>query len=167
MTLVGSPQVIFLDEPTTGLDPRSRRTMWDAIRDLAAGGVTILLTTQYLDEADHLADRIAVLDHGRIVAEGTADELKRRIPGGHVRLQFPEPDALRSAAGQLDAASADEERLALQVPSNGSVASLRRLLEQLDAADIEVAQLSIHTPDLDDVFFAVTGHPAGEATPVP
>ena len=167
MTLVGSPQVIFLDEPTTGLDPRSRRTMWDAIRELAAGGVTILLTTQYLDEADELADRIAVLDHGRIVAEGTADELKRRIPGGHVRLQFAEPDALRAAAGLLGAASADEERLELQVPSDGSVASLRRLLEQLDDADIEVAQLSIHTPDLDDVFFAVTGQPAGEATPVP
>ena len=167
MTLVGSPQVIFLDEPTTGLDPRSRRTMWDAIRELAAGGVTILLTTQYLDEADELADRIAVLDRGRIVAEGTADELKRRIPGGHVRLQFPEADELRAAAGLLDSASADEERLELQVPSDACVASLRRLLEQLDAADIEVAQLSIHTPDLDDVFFAVTGHPAGEATPVP
>jgi ABC-2 type transport system ATP-binding protein len=167
MTLVGSPQVIFLDEPTTGLDPRSRRTMWDAIRGLAAGGVTILLTTQYLDEADELADRIAVLDHGRIVAEGTADELKRRIPGGHVRLQFAEPDALRSAADLLGVASADEERLELQVASDGSVASLRRLLEQLDAADIEVAQLSIHTPDLDDVFFAVTGQPAGDPTPVP
>jgi ABC-2 type transport system ATP-binding protein len=167
MTLVRSPQVIFLDEPTTGLDPRSRRTMWDAIRDLAAGGVTILLTTQYLDEADELADRIAVLDHGRIVAEGTADELKRRISGAHVRLQFPEPEALRSAASLLDAASADEERLELQVPSDASVASLRRLLEQLDDADIEVAQLSIHTPDLDDVFFAVTGRPAGEAIPVP
>ncbi len=162
MTLVGSPQVIFLDEPTTGLDPRSRRTMWDAIRELAAGGVTILLTTQYLDEADELADHIAVLDHGQIVAEGTADELKRRIPGGHVRLQFAELDALRSASGLLDAASADEERLELQVPSDASVATLRRLLEQLDAADIEVAQLSIHTPNLDDVFFAVTG-----ATPVP
>ena len=167
MTLVGSPQVIFLDEPTTGLDPRSRRTMWDAIRELAAGGVTILLTTQYLDEADELADRIAVLDHGRIVAEGTADELKRRIPGGHVRLRFAEPDVLRSAAGLLEVASADEERLELQVPSDASVASLRRLLEQLDDADIEVAQLSIHTPDLDDVFFAVTGQPAGEATPLP
>src|SRR5919205_1419227 len=134
MTLVGSPRVIFLDEPTTGLDPRSRRTMWEAIRELVAAGITIFLTTQYLDEADELADRIAVLDRGRIVAEGSADELKRRIPGGHVRLEFPEPDALRAAAGLLDAASTDEERLELQVPSDGSVASLRRLLEQLDAA---------------------------------
>ncbi len=163
MTLVGSPRVIFLDEPTTGLDPRSRRTMWDIIRDLVAGGVTIFLTTQYLDEADELADRVAVIDHGRIVAEGTADELKRRLPGGHVRLQFPEPEALRAAAGLLDAASADEERLELQVPSDGSVAALRHLLAQLDDADIDVAQLSIHTPDLDDVFFAVTGRAAGEA----
>ena len=167
MTLVGRPQVIFLDEPTTGLDPRSRRTMWEAIRELAAGGVTILLTTQYLDEADELADRIAVLDRGRIVAEGTAEELKRRIPGGHVRLRFPERDTLRMAAGLLDGACADDERLELHVPSDGSVASLRRLLERLDVADIEVAQLSIHTPDLDDVFFAVTGHPAGAATPAP
>jgi ABC-2 type transport system ATP-binding protein len=166
MTLVGSPRVIFLDEPTTGLDPRSRRTMWDAIRALAAGGVTILLTTQYLDEADELADRIAVLDRGRIVAEGTPDELKRLIPGGHVRLQFPEADALRAAADLLDATAADEERLELEVPSDGSVAALRQLLAQLDDADIEVAQLSIQTPDLDDVFFAVTGRPAGEETPV-
>jgi ABC-2 type transport system ATP-binding protein len=167
MTLVGSPRIIFLDEPTTGLDPRSRRTMWDIIRELVAGGVTIFLTTQYLDEADELADRVAVIDHGRIVAEGTADELKRRLPGGHVRLQFPEPEALRAAAGLLDAASADEERLELQMPSDGSVAALRHLLAQLDDADIDVAQLSIHTPDLDDVFFAVTGRAAGEATPVP
>ena len=167
MTLVGSPRVIFLDEPTTGLDPRSRRTMWGIIRELVAGGVTIFLTTQYLDEADELADRIAVIDHGRIVAEGTADELKRRIPGGHVRLQFPEPDALRAAAGLLDTASADEERLELQVSSDGSVAALRHLLAQLDDAGIDVAQLSIHTPDLDDVFFAVTGRAAGDATPVP
>jgi ABC-2 type transport system ATP-binding protein len=128
--------------------------------------VTILLTTQYLDEADELADRIAVLDHGRIVAAGTPDELKRLIPGGHVRLQFPEADALRAAAGLLDATEADEERLELEVPSDGSVAALRHLLAQLDEADIEVAQLSIQTPDLDDVFFAVTGRPAGEETPV-
>src|SRR5262249_32613192 len=107
MTLVGSPRVIFLDEPTTGLDPRSRRTTWDSIRDLVADGVTIFLTTQYLDEADHLADQIAVLDRGKIVAEGTAEELKRRIPGGHVQLQFAAPDALHTAAGLLDATSVD------------------------------------------------------------
>jgi ABC-2 type transport system ATP-binding protein len=162
MTLVGSPRVIFLDEPTTGLDPRSRRTMWDSIRGLAAGGVTIFLTTQYLDEADHLADKIAVLDHGRIVAEGTTGELKRRIPGGHVRLRFAATHALGAAASLLDAASRDEDKLLLQVPSDGSVASLRRMLEQLDDACIEVEELSIHTPDLDDVFFAVTGHPTAE-----
>ena len=103
MTLVGSPQVIFLDEPTTGLDPRSRRTMWDSIRELVADGVTILLTTQYLDEADHLADRIAVLDHGRIVAEGSAEELKRRIPAGMSSCSFATPEALHAAADLFDA----------------------------------------------------------------
>jgi ABC-2 type transport system ATP-binding protein len=159
MTLVGSPRVIFLDEPTTGLDPRSRRQMWGDIRELATGGVTIFLTTQYLDEADELADRIAVLDHGRIVADGTPDELKRRIPGGHLQLQFTDPSAMRAAAGLFDGATPDEERLVLRVPGNGDVASLRHLLEQLDGARIAVAGLSIHSPDLDDVFFAVTGQP--------
>ncbi|HUZ22021.1 MAG TPA: ATP-binding cassette domain-containing protein [Acidimicrobiales bacterium] len=163
MTLVGSPNVIFLDEPTTGLDPRSRRTTWEIIRNLAAQGVTIFLTTQYLDEADRLADRIAVLDRGRIVAEGTADALKRRIPGGHVRLEFAAPHALLAAASIIDDASHDEENLVLQVPSDGSVASLRRMLDQLGDAHIEVEQLSIHTPDLDDVFLAVTGHATEEA----
>jgi ABC-2 type transport system ATP-binding protein len=158
MTLVGSPRVILLDEPTTGLDPHSRRQMWDGIRDLAAAGVTIFLTTQYLDEADELADRIVVLGRGRIVAEGTPEELKRRIPGGHVRLQFAGPPTLRAAAALFDGATLDEERLALRVPGNGDVASLRRLLEQLDDARIAVEELSIHAPDLDDVFFAVTGH---------
>src|SRR3984885_6711346 len=159
MTLVGNPRLIFLDEPTTGLDPRSRRTMWQIIRELAAEGVTILLTTQYLDEADHLADRITVLDHGRIAAEGTAAELKRRIPGGHILLRFAAPDALNLAAHLLTEADADEENLTLQVPGDGSLTSLRALLNRLDGAAVEVEQLSIHTPDLDDVFFAVTGHP--------
>jgi ABC-2 type transport system ATP-binding protein len=163
MTLVGSPRVIFLDEPTTGLDPRSRHQMWDDIRELATGGVTIVLTTQYLDEADELADRIAVLDRGRIVAEGTPDELKRRIPdGGHVRLQFADPQALRGAAALFAGATPDEERLVLRVPGNGDVASLRHLLRQLDDARIAVEQLSIHSPDLDDVFFAMTGQPTLE-----
>jgi ABC-2 type transport system ATP-binding protein len=162
MTLIGSPRVIFLDEPTTGLDPRSRRQMWNDIRDLAAGGVTILLTTQYLDEADELADRIAVLDHGRIVAEGTPDELKRRIPGGHVRLEFTDPLALSAAAALFDGATTDDERLVLRVPGNGDVASLRRLLERLDDARIAVEDISISRPDLDDVFFAVTGQPTLE-----
>ncbi len=162
MTLVGSPRVIFLDEPTAGLDPRSRRQMWDDIRELAAGGVTIFLTTQYLDEADELADQIAVLDHGRIVAEGSPDELKRRIPGGHVRLRFSDPPALRAAAALFAEATPDEERLVLRVPGNGDVASLRRLLERLDDARIAVEELSISRPDLDDVFFAVTGQPTLE-----
>ena len=127
MTLVGNPQIIFLDEPTTGLDPRSRRTMWEIIRELVADGVTIFLTTQYLDEADQLADRIAVLDRGRIVAEGTPDELKRRIPGGHVRLRFADADELDAAAAPARPATrATTSALTLQVPGDGSVAVAAR-----------------------------------------
>jgi ABC-2 type transport system ATP-binding protein len=164
MTLVGNPSVIFLDEPTTGLDPRSRRTMWQIIRELVTDGVTIFLTTQYLDEADHLADYVAVLDHGRIVAEGTPAELKRRIPGGHIQLQFAELDALRAAVSMIPNATPDDDQLIMQVPGDGSIASLRRVLDELDDARITVEHLSIHTPDLDDVFFAVTGHAAIEPT---
>jgi ABC-2 type transport system ATP-binding protein len=165
MTLVGDPKLIFLDEPTTGLDPRSRQTMWQIVRDLAAGGVTILLTTQQLEEADELADRIALLDHGRIVAEGTTDELKRRIPGGHIELRFAGQRELESANRLLAATSRDEEALTLQVPGDGNVPALRALLNQLDRAAIEVDGLSIHTPDLDDVFFALTGQPDDFARP--
>jgi ABC-2 type transport system ATP-binding protein len=162
MTLVGNPSVIFLDEPTTGLDPRSRRTMWQIIRELVTDGVTIFLTTQYLDEADQLADYVAVLDHGRIVAEGTPAELKRRIPGGHIQLQFAEPEALHAAVSMIPNATPDDDQLILQVPGDGSIASLRRVLDELDDARITVEHLSIHTPDLNDVFFAVTGHAAIE-----
>ena len=157
MTLVGSPRIIFLDEPTTGLDPRSRRTMWDIIRGLVADGVTIFLTTQYLDEADQLADRVGVLDHGRLIAEGTPDELKRRVPGGHIRLQFADPQGLDSAARLLDGSTRDDEGLTLQVPSDAGVRSLRALLDRLDSAAVDVDTLSIHLPDLDDVFLALTG----------
>ncbi|WP_330348569.1 ATP-binding cassette domain-containing protein [Streptomyces sp. NBC_00582] len=157
MTLVGSPRIIFLDEPTTGLDPRSRHTMWQIIRDLVTDGVTVLLTTQYLEEADQLADRIAVLNDGRIAAEGTAEELKRLIPGGHVRLRFTDPTAYRDATAALDEVTRDDDALALQIPSDGSHRALRTLLDRLDAAGIEADELTLHTPDLDDVFFALTG----------
>src|SRR5918994_1169279 len=159
MGLMGDPRVVFLDEPTTGLDPRSRRAMWDVVRGLVADGVTILLTTQYLDEADQLADRIGVLDAGRLVAEGTAGELKRMVPGGHVRLEFAGPQPLERAAHVLRVPPADEGVLALEVPGDGSVAALKSLLARLDDAGVEVAGLTVHTPDLDDVFLALTGRP--------
>ncbi|MEU6576594.1 ATP-binding cassette domain-containing protein [Streptomyces sp. NPDC046805] len=156
MTLVGSPRIIFLDEPTTGLDPRSRHTMWQIIRELVTGGVTVFLTTQYLEEADELADRIAVLHDGTIAAEGTAEELKRLVPGGHVRLRFTDPAAYRSAASALREASRDDADLALRIPSDGSQRELRSILDQLDSVGIEADELTVHTPDLDDVFFALT-----------
>jgi ABC-2 type transport system ATP-binding protein len=158
MGLVGNPRIVFLDEPTTGVDPRGRHTMWQAIRGLVADGVTIFLTTQYLEEADELADRIAVLDRGRLVAEGTADELKRRVPGGHVRLRFADVANLESATRLLGEVVPDPAALTLQVPGDGSVRSLKALLDRLDGAAIEVDELTVHTPDLDDVFLALTGH---------
>ncbi|MFR9794475.1 ATP-binding cassette domain-containing protein [Streptomyces sp. MS06] len=157
MTLVGAPRIIFLDEPTTGLDPRSRRTMWQIVRELVTDGATVLLTTQYLEEADELADRIAVLHDGRIAAEGTAEELKRLVPGGHVRLRFTDPDAYRSAAAALPDAARDDEALSLRIPGDAGQRELRAVLDRLDAAGVEAEQLTVHTPDLDDVFFALTG----------
>jgi ABC-2 type transport system ATP-binding protein len=157
MTLVGNPQIIFLDEPTTGLDPRSRHNMWKIIRELVADGVTVFLTTQYLEEADELADNIAVLNDGKIAAQGTAEELKRLIPGGHVRLRFDDPAAYQSAADALHDVTRNDEALALQIASGGSQRELRSILDWLDSAGIEADELTVHTPDLDDVFFALTG----------
>ena len=156
MTLVGSPTIIFLDEPTTGLDPRSRRTVWQIIRDLVAGGVTIFLTTQYLEEADQLADRIAVLDQGKLVAEGTPAQLKRQIPGGHITLEFADLGQLDRAGVALGVTARDTEAMTLQVPSDGGMRSVRALLDRLDGAAVEPVRLAVHTPDLDDVYFALT-----------
>src|SRR6266852_5781797 len=163
MTLMGRPRLIFLDEPTTGLDPRSRQIMWQLIRGLVAQGVTILLTTQYLEEADQLADRVAVLDHGRIVAEGTPEELKRRMPGAHIRLRFADSAALAEAARVLREGTRDDEELVLRVPNERGIRSLRGVLARL-GDDLAVEDLSIHTPDLDDVFFAVTGDASKETS---
>jgi ABC-2 type transport system ATP-binding protein len=159
MTLIGSPQVIFLDEPTTGLDPRSRHTAWEIVRGLVKDGTTVFLTTQYLDEADKLADRVAILDHGRLVAQGTAPELKQRIPGGRIDVRFPDTQSQLIAGDALGMAVtvADHDSPGLQIPTDGNVATLRRVLRDLDEAGVDVVDLEIHTPDLDDVFFALTG----------
>jgi len=162
MTLVTRPQIIFLDEPTTGLDPRSRRTMWTIIRELVADGVTVFLTTQYLEEADHLANRVAVLDQGHLVAEGTPGELKRQVSGSHVRLEFSDVASLDAAAGVLAGSTVDDEDLTLRVPSDGKAKSVRVLLDLLDEHSIDVEEFSVHTPDLDEVFLALTGHASTE-----
>ena len=165
MTLVGDPRIIFLDEPTTGLDPRSRRVMWDIVGELLAAGVTILLTTQYLEEADRLASRIALLDSGRLVAQGTPSELKRLVPGGSVRLEFGDVAALERAAAALSSGTRDDQGIALQLPSDGGVHSLRALLDRLDDASIEVEGLSVKSADLDDVFLSLTGRRDGQEVP--
>ncbi len=167
MTLIGDPRIIFLDEPTTGLDPRSRRVMWDIVRDLVARGTTILLTTQYLEEADRLAGRIALLDGGHIVAEGTPTELKRLVPGGSVRLEFADEPALDRAAHLFEAGSRDDPGLALQLPGDGGVDALRAVLDRLDAASIQVEGLSVRSADLDDVFLSLTGRRDGSEVPTP
>ena len=162
MTLVTRPQIIFLDEPTTGLDPRSRRTMWNIVGELVADDVTVFLTTQYLEEADRLADRIAVLDQGHLVAEGTPDQLKRKVPGSHVRLRFSDGALLDAAARVLNGSMRDDEDLTLRVPGDGGAKSVRALLNRLDEHSIDVEEFSVHTPDLDDVFLALTGHASTE-----
>ena len=163
MTLMGDPSVIFLDEPTTGLDPRSRRAMWDIVRGLVTDGVTVLLTTQYLEEADQLAHVVAVLDGGRIVAEGTPAELKRRVPGGSIRLRLADPAALDAAALVFPGATRRDDALTLSIPGTGDVAAVREVLDRLDRAAVVAEHLDVTSPDLDDVFLALTGPTAREA----
>jgi len=162
MTLVTRPQIIFLDEPTTGLDPRSRRTMWNIVRELVADGVTVFLTTQYLDEADHLANRVGVLNQGHLVAEGTPGDLKHQVSGSHVRLEFSDAAGLDAAARVLTGSTVDDAALILRVPSDGKAKSVRVLLDRLDEHSIDVEEFSVHTPDLDEVFLALTGHASTE-----
>jgi ABC-2 type transport system ATP-binding protein len=172
-SLVGQPSVLFLDEPTTGLDPRSRIGMWEVIRDLVRGGTTLLLTTQYLDEADELADEIVVIDTGRVIAAGTSEDLKGRI-GGDV-LEFLVPDRSRvgaaaEAVGSLSDAepSSDAEtgRVSVRVGNAGSEA-LVEAVRRLDAAGIETNDLALRRPSLDDVFLSLTGHAAEDDEPEP
>ncbi|MBB5959504.1 ABC-2 type transport system ATP-binding protein [Saccharothrix tamanrassetensis] len=153
--LVSRPRVLFLDEPTTGLDPRSRREVWAAVVDLARSGVTVLLTTQYLEEADHLADRIAVLDHGRVVAEGTAAELKARAGTGTIELFFPDAPTL-DLASTTTSGLVDHEKLSLRVPGDGSAHAVRELLNLMVRNGIHVDRLDLHRPTLDEVFLSLT-----------
>ena len=157
MSLVLNPAVIFLDEPTTGLDPRGRAVMWNVVRGLAERGITIFLTTQYLEEADHLASRVAVLDGGVIIADGTPSELKQRIGTGHLVLDLATPTALATASQVLPRATADTDALTLRVDGNTDADSIRDTLVRLNDAQVAVSNLRIVTPDLDDVFFALTG----------
>jgi ABC-2 type transport system ATP-binding protein len=157
-SLVADPEVIFLDEPTTGLDPRSRRALWDVVAGLKAAGVTVFLTTQYLDEADHLADRIAVLNNGRIVAEGSADELKRRLGSNRLELQFGDPagyDAVTAALGAR-ALAIDRASLCAGVAIDGSAAEIRALLDELDPDGTRIARFALHGASLEDVFMSLT-----------
>ena len=161
MTLVGSPRLIFLDEPSAGLDPRSRRELWQIVRELINEGVTIFLTTQYLEEADELAHKVGVLDGGLLVAEGTPAELKRQVPGGRIEVTYADSAALAAAASVIEGAAADEESLTLSVPHDGTLDALQRLIGRLDNG--AVSGLEVHSPDLDDVFLALTGHRARSA----
>ncbi len=158
MSLIGRPRVIFLDEPTTGLDPASRLDMWSAIRELVDDGTTVVLTTQYLEEADRLADQILLIDGGRVAARGTAAELKRSVGGSRLVLTFPSADAFARGRDLLAHGTADADARTVSVPSDGSADDLRRLLGRLDG--VPLGTVTEHSPTLDDVFLTLTGHRA-------
>jgi ABC-2 type transport system ATP-binding protein len=160
MSLVTGPPVIFLDEPTTGLDPRSRQQMWAAVKELAAGGSTIFLTTQYLEEADQLADRIMMIHKGAVVAEGTADELKWQLEGERVELTFADTASFARALDEVDPVATDAAKRLLAVATDGTAAQVRLLLERMDKLGAEVDKIAIHQPSLDAVFLALTAEEA-------
>ena len=159
-SLLGQPEVLFLDEPTTGLDPRSRQATWQLVGELAASGITVFLTTQYLEEADSLADRIAVLDGGAIVAEGTAHELKHQVGGQRLELELTDATAFDRVCNALGdrAAHVDRDRLTVGVPTDGAAPDVRRLLDELDPQRTQVVRFALAQASLDDVFMALTDH---------
>ncbi|MBO3747629.1 ATP-binding cassette domain-containing protein [Streptosporangiaceae bacterium NEAU-GS5] len=165
MTLLGTPSLIFLDEPTTGVDPRGRLIIWDIVKGLVADGVSIFLTTQYLEEADKLANRVAVLNGGKIVADGTPNELKRLVPGGAIHLELADVAALEAAAMLFPEGVRGDDDLSLRLPSDGGIVALRRVLDSVEQAGIEATSISVTTPDLDDVFLALTD-PSARKEPV-
>lgn len=162
MSLIASPPIIFLDEPTTGLDPRSRLTMWGMIKKLADSGATILLTTQYMDEADHLADNIIVIDNGKVIAEGDANSLKARVGSDYLELVIAKKSSFDKAQQVVakEKVQADNERRVLSIATKGGVKKLKQILEQLEKANIEVENVNLRKPTLDDVFLSLTGHGA-------
>ncbi len=161
-SLMATPPVIFLDEPTTGLDPRSRISMWEVIEKLVETNITVLLTTQYLEEADYLADRIAVLDDGRIIAEGTADELKAKVGSDRLELVFEKVEELKKAesALNLQGTVVDERNKTLSIPMESGVGGIKKVLDEMERAGVHIESLSLHKPTLDDVFLKLTGHKA-------
>jgi ABC-2 type transport system ATP-binding protein len=164
LSLIATPPVIFLDEPTTGLDPRSRLAMWSIIEELVKADVTILLTTQYLEEADKLANRIAVLDDGKIIAEGTADELKDKVGKERLEIVIKEGSDFRKAVESIDgqAVQSDEKKRTISVATGGTVSEIKRVLDHMEKHNIEIETMSVHKPTMDDVFLNLTGHQAVE-----
>ncbi len=162
MSLIAAPPVIFLDEPTTGLDPRSRLGMWNTIKQLAKSGTTILLTTQYMDEADHLADNIVVIDDGKVIAEGTSSELKAKVGSDRLEIIISPDSNFEKAVSIIkgEGLQQDSERRVISIASEGGVKKLKEVLQSLEAAKIEVESISLHRPTLDDVFMSLTGHSA-------
>jgi len=165
LSLIATPPVIFLDEPTTGLDPRSRLAMWDVIKQLMASGATILLTTQYLEEADQLADQIAVIDNGRIIAQGTADELKSKVGKDRLELTIAKNSDFEAAVKIVDSPTLikNAEERTLVISMEGDVSDVKNVLDKMEKAGVKVETLSLHKPTLDDVFMNLTGHKAEEA----